>query len=715
MKKLIFIIAILLSFASPARALETPASTLTSGLVGYWTVDGKNIFNGTALDSSGSGNTGNFVNIATTSLYTAGQTGQGIRFDGSNDCLRTPLQLPQTGSFSVSAWIRYDGTQTGTNYLWSQDLTGSNTDITLGYNATLGGFFYENEIDSTDAITSFAGNNFLQIGKWYHVVVVEKFTGDVDGNDFYINGVKFASASGVAGNPGTGNFLIGGREPCTANGWGGVIDEVRAYNRQLSQLEVTQLYMLGQYLTADSVKNYGSLGTNLQAYWTMDGADMLGGRLLDVSGNGNTGTLLNVASTTFYTAGKIGQGFNFDGVDDYVTTNDFTVLEGATTATWSAWIRPSALNNLNTVMAKFSTNGANDSWRIGIPASGLGVGTDDLALYFTGAIVGYTNQNYLATSTWTHAVWVYDGTQGTNATKLKLFINGVQRTLTFVGTVPASLASTNSNVTIGALALSSPAQFFNGVIDDARIYTRNLTDQEVTQLYMMNRHDITTPKSYGSIGSGLAGYWNFDGSSILNGVIRDLSGNGNTGNLISIASSTFYTAGKIGQAVNFDGVNDYILISDSSLLRPTTVTISAWVKAKPSAKGYIVIKDKGTGTSYHLGIAQNTAANTFGFCSFVSGSYTCASTSNTAYQNVWTHVVGVYDGTNRYIYINGVLADTKAGGAIDYTGPLSLYIGGYTGGANTINALVDDARIYNRALSAQEVLQLYMFGQLVAI
>ena len=64
-----------------------------------------------------------------------------------------------------------------------------------------------------------------------------------------------------------------------------------------------------------------SVGNNigLIGHWTFDGIDMVGGKAWDISGSGNHGTLTNISTSTFYTKGKIGQGLNFDGSDDYVS------------------------------------------------------------------------------------------------------------------------------------------------------------------------------------------------------------------------------------------------------------------------------------------------------------------------------------------------------------------------------------------------------------
>src|SRR4051812_46151651 len=78
------------------------------------------------------------------------------------------------------------------------------------------------------------------------------------------------------------------------------------------------------------------------------------------------------------------------------------------------------------------------------------------------------------------------------------------------------------------------------------------------------------------LANGLLAYWTFDGPTVsANSAVTDMSGNGNTGTLINIASSTFYSSGKIGQAFNFDGVNDSMTFSNLAI--GTTHTVSLWV------------------------------------------------------------------------------------------------------------------------------------------
>src|SRR5262249_9038949 len=78
---------------------------------------------------------------------------------------------------------------------------------------------------------------------------------------------------------------------------------------------------------------------------------------------------------------------------------------------------------------------------------------------------------------------------------------------------------------------------------------------------------------------GLVGYWPLDGAvtNWTSNTTQDLSGNANTGSLVSMSTSSSPVPGKIGQAMKFNGSND-ITVSDNSSLDPTSVTVSAWIK-----------------------------------------------------------------------------------------------------------------------------------------
>src|SRR3989344_6531331 len=99
--------------ASASFTISRP-STHNLGLVGHWTFDGKNVVSGVALDSSGNGNNGNLVNIATSTFYSIGKIGQGFNFDGTNDYVKVPsssaFDFASTGGFSYFTWFKKQGT-----------------------------------------------------------------------------------------------------------------------------------------------------------------------------------------------------------------------------------------------------------------------------------------------------------------------------------------------------------------------------------------------------------------------------------------------------------------------------------------------------------------------------------------------------------------------------------------------------------------------------
>jgi len=230
-----------------------------------------------------------------------------------------------------------------------------------------------------------------------------------------------------------------------------------------------------------------------------------------------------------------------------------------------------------------------------------------------------------------------------------------------------------------------------------------------------------------SLNSGLVGYWTFDGQDTnwATGQVFDRSGNKNTGTLTNMSTSTSPAIGKFGQAFRFDGVNDYVDITGnpSSLQITSNLTISAWVKARSFPNGddnYIVTKTSGIGeVAYKLGATIDNAVEQFSIAVSVDGtSLARRYTSTTIKADQYYHVVGVYDASSQTlnIYINGALNNgTLAGAAV----PASIFnssgdvlLGKYEADpSRNFNGLIDDVRIYNRALSATEIRQLYNMGR----
>jgi glucose/arabinose dehydrogenase/fibronectin type 3 domain-containing protein len=197
--------------------------------------------------------------------------------------------------------------------------------------------------------------------------------------------------------------------------------------------------------------------------------------------------------------------------------------------------------------------------------------------------------------------------------------------------------------------------------------------------------------------AGLVAGYTFDAGSGT--TTADSSGNNNTGTI----SGAAWDAGKFGGALKFDGSNDVVKVpSSASLNLSTGLTLAAWVQPTASQQGWRTIMQKendawflnASNGSGPLHPAGGVTAN--GNDSIVTGP-----TASPLHQ--WTHVAMTYDGATVRLYVNGTQVSTnaKSGTLQQTTNPLS--IGGNTPYGEYFGGLLDEVRVYNRALSATEV------------
>jgi len=219
---------------------------------------------------------------------------------------------------------------------------------------------------------------------------------------------------------------------------------------------------------------------------------------------------------------------------------------------------------------------------------------------------------------------------------------------------------------------------------------------------------------------GLVGYWNFNEGS--GGKVGDSSGSDNSGTLSSYQDALLpqWADGFNGtSALKFDGNNDFVLVPDSSSLDlSSAVTLTAWVYL-PAGAHYedsrIVGKDASNGgTNLYLGI-HNDSGNIvvgLGTDGGFSGEAINVYSVGVVPRNAWTNVAMTYDGSLIKIYINGTLDSSYSwtGGFTTNNGmPLCIGAKNYQGAAGgsqygfCINGTLDDIRIYNTALSQQDV------------
>ena len=202
--------------------------------------------------------------------------------------------------------------------------------------------------------------------------------------------------------------------------------------------------------------------------------------------------------------------------------------------------------------------------------------------------------------------------------------------------------------------------------------------------------------------SGLVGYWNLDGSA------NDFSGGGNNGTVNGVSS---WVIGKINQALSFNGSN-YVSISHISSLNPGSSlwSVSAWVKG--NSDGSVLWKGSSSLDLYKLAVDGGNAI--FNINAGGDTVSTTAKSSVIVNDGNWHLITGVRSSVNKAdIYVYGILSGTStyagSGISIDTTTP--LIIGSENGNKSFFSGLIDDVRVYNRALSSSEVLDVYNADQ----
>ncbi len=604
---------------------------------------------------------------------TPGPIGGGFFFDGTDDFAATSTAGSISGIKTIAFWANFS------NNPASQKII--NIDNTDQVETNGSGNITATSFPGTTVVYvdgSSASANIPRANEWHHVVITD--TTGVNATNFQIGRVG-ATYGGLA------------------------IDDLRLYGTVLPQGDVTRLYQLGATTKVGvTLATNPDLQSGLIGHWSFDGKDMdlssFSGEVLDRSGNGNHGNWNNHASTS--APGVIGQALVLDGVNDNVTFGNIAALNGTSKMTVSAWIKQDTLKGNATVITKYI--GSNEHLYIGTETSCIGVPRLVFRVDSVGSGCVSEADGHQA-GVWEHWVMVFDGTQAGNA-RIKAYKNGTEYALLYGGNIPATTPSNSDPVAIGD-DLSGTFNW-NGALDDVRVYNRALSVAEIKRLYELGATTkvSTTINTNPNLESGLVVHWTFDGKdmdlSSSTREILDRSGQGNHGDWLAHASTT--VPGVLGQALSFDGVDDEIN-SINDINWPGAFSWSFWIQTNDTAPDEMIGWTPWRYCRIGQGVTSEKIACTVDGDEIGADAATAASI---VVDGTWHHIVFTSTTNAQVIYVDGVQEGSGSETAATTNASFSVGtrpFGGYS------RSLLDDVRMYNRALSQDEITRLYELGR----
>lgn len=575
-----------------------------------------------------------------------------LYFDGTGDYVSfaddTDLDFIAADNFTLEGWFR------------TPDITSGQRTIIAKHNATASG--YKVYIDSSgylvfgiDDDSTWTPDDSVSTtttafddNKWHFFSVVKTDTTSIT---IYVDGIQYQTDSSMAATGTLANadtFYIGIDGNGSSNAYSGFIDEIKVYRSARTTTEIKSDY-LGETPSRGVSASFGPdqsyLSNGLAGYWKLDESS---GNASDYSGNSLT--LTNNATTT-YSVGKFGNGSEHVPASSQYLSTATTIAEVKSV---SFWTNPDSTTN-----------------------------------YF----VSLTSGAYVTASGGTLSA--------TGFTNPKIYVNGIETSTIIADSW--QLVTITTETSIGADQFYVGRQgsnYYDGTLDEIRIYNRSLSPAEVFQFY--------------NFAPGPVGYWKFDESSWTNNcstdTVFDSSGNGYHGDACPNSTGPLGGAsGKYGNAGLFDDTDDYVGASGNAQWDSMeNVTISMWIKANTHPSTRFVFS-KALSTSDRWGFRWTNTNYLQLYDDIDNAGY--ASCQVNLSINTWYYVTGTIssngDGTyTNQLYVNGVsqnCSHNSTGSWNSYAG--SLYLGSAGSSNTTLNGNIDDVRIYNYVRTPTQIIE----------
>ncbi len=714
----------------------------------YWKFDEGQ---GTTANNSGSASSSN-GNVSGASPATAtsgwnvtGKVNKGIIFDGTDDYVSiltasdAAVDFNASEQFTLTSWV----------YSTSVPATTTDEDLIIGKwdeTSSLRAYRMFLENDDTDTtghirvevmdestvgneiLSAQSANDTIEPNTWYHVALTFNgtITGAADSLKVYINGrergTNSANTSFLGIDDVASDFTVGDYDitdsTATLDAFTGKIDEVKVYGGLLTQSEVLVDMNAGSSIALGGVlgtqDNEGFGGNPPVGWWKFDDTS---GNAVDSSGNDFT--LTNVNSTP-YSSGKIGKsGLLTKSSSQYLWRDSMgaTVLQPNNTHSWSIWVNIRSFPTFTTNIVREGSLGSGEAYRLRMGSTTLSTNLEGDASCGTGVTVNSVSHGF-SLNTWYHLAWVIDGTNSI------LYKDGVQiDSDAFSGTV---CTPTGGNDEFYVGYFENAGDYWDGNLDNLKMFDYALSPAQVAYdynrgapiaWYKFDECQGATAYNASVLGSGAA--------AGDNGTIRFGSlGNTATGSCSSGTSTEMWndgTNGKFNSGLGFDGSDDYVDMGDVSEFKSiTSMSAEAWVTTDTLSGGednlrYVLGKEGDNAAATEVILRMDTANDRFEF--YMGGSGYVGATSGTKVTiatGTWYHLMGVYDGSNVHLYVNGILVDSQAHSGATGTTTQALRIGNNhrTSFPNERHwsGLIDNVKLYSYPLTATQVKRAYNEG-----
>ncbi|MFW0862566.1 MAG: DUF2341 domain-containing protein [Candidatus Komeilibacteria bacterium] len=575
--------------------------------------------------------------------------GGSIYFDGTNDDSVNIVDVSPMENFSLATWV--------------YNLSGGDSRHSMLRN-------YWEIVSTQVCFFSYSFDNdywrcnntgTIPYNEWTHVVT----TWDGVVVRHFINGELSWVDTSVSGGTSETFSEVGGYEGRDMKGY---LDEFKIFNYTLSPEQVRQEYNMGGQVSLGKQKESsetwdagGFGGTAPIAYWNFEEGS--GSSLQDVSSNNHTGTIVGAV----YGLGHPGWALDFDRSGDYVTMTRFTVPTGVTI---ESWMKTTNTDSTASYAGDAALNIVGDS--TGGVFLGFGVhGGKARYNHYSGSWQSVTGATTINDGLWHQIVATHN--QSTGA--IVVYVDGMQDATGTIG------YTTNSGIDrIGAGYNIN--DLFDGSIDEVKIFN-----------YVRSAAQI----AYDYNGGKPIGWWPLDDNEGVTAI--DISGNGKSGTLTLMNPSTDWISGKYGGGLDFDGTDGYVDVVGVSIAYTQDFTFTGWAYIDNLSHTFEpMMSDNNSQSAYTL--YPTHAGKPLWYHHWdTSPNYKTLYGSDWV-DTGWHHVAVSRSGTTYTIFQDGYETNSSS-----WSSNLSLdhlVIGG-NAGSRYYNGELDDIRIYNYALTVEQI------------